>query len=245
MPRSCLLEHRGHIMLETQRGSRCRSGNSRARKGLTSRPEPMKPVDRLSHRLSVTPVSSHFQALGSDGTCIATDDTSEFTTCGQQPQTLVGFHQRRRQTKASAAMRTPKGGRPAVLTAWEHTAHSGRHLLCGRPEQHLLGGGQLLQLARVRALSALRLPRRHLLLLARAVVRLVDTKKCNWSGQGYCWHVHHIYVKPAPRCAARNGFTSPLQALAGSLHACSLSCHHLLLCDDEAGAEQLQQTPRQ
>lgn len=114
-----------------------------------------------------------------------------------------------------------------------------------RPEQHLLGGGQLLQLARVRALSALRLPRRHLLLLARAVVRLVDTKKCNWSGQGYCWHVHHIYVKPAPRCAARNGFTSPLQALAGSLHACSLSCHHLLLCDDEAGAEQLQQTPRQ
>ena len=35
----------------------------------TSRPEPMLPVDRLSHRLSVTPDSSHRQAAGSDGTC--------------------------------------------------------------------------------------------------------------------------------------------------------------------------------
>lgn len=31
----------------------------------------MKPVDRLSHRLSVAPDSSHFQAFGSDGTCAA------------------------------------------------------------------------------------------------------------------------------------------------------------------------------
>jgi hypothetical protein len=29
----------------------------------------MWPVDRLSHRLSVAPDSSHFHAFGSDGTC--------------------------------------------------------------------------------------------------------------------------------------------------------------------------------
>lgn len=31
---------------------------------LTLRPEPMKPVDRLSHRFSVAPVSSQRQSLG-------------------------------------------------------------------------------------------------------------------------------------------------------------------------------------
>ena len=110
----------------------------------TRRPEPMKPVDRLSHRFSVAPVSSHTHLAGSVGICgVARTRQQErrHAMCARQISTLVqsvcdawhAFGRRSTSYRAAGRAHTAIRSTPPQLTGATPNVRNSRSEACAEP----------------------------------------------------------------------------------------------------------------